>query len=156
MYLYRQISALLTRNSVETVAEAPPGPKNRLAHSLQTLVVADGKFTADYEPIAAAASKTLQQPSDYLSSKRLYFSLQTSSTVKVTITSPVSGTSVFVVKAATNHPGELTMQGRVTSIAVAAPAGGGTALVKWVMFEVPDLSDADSFRGGVLATGVVS
>lgn len=122
------------------------------------LKLANGKTLSGSYSIAASGSGTAALPPDYDSANRLWVLIKTSKDLKIVIVDPVLGSSTITTEAGTasDEAGILCFCGRVTSITLDNSAGAAAVTVETVMFEMPDLSDADSWRDGYQTTGVVS
>lgn len=155
-YITKQVAATLTRGE-PTKSTGIVTALYRLKDILPKyqLVLADGKWASDAIVMNASDTEAMQLPVAYSSANRLAAYFSTDEIVKVTIVSPVHGTSNFLMKGRDSDAlGFLCWQGRVTSITLTIPAGADDTSIEYFMFELPDLSLAASFRGGQQATGV--
>lgn len=161
MYIQRQISAVVGQGQVETLPELSVFPfKMRDVLPKFSLVVGDGEYTSGQIRLDASDSYSVPLPAGYSNTARLSCIFRANSVCKVVIVSPDHGTSTILLKGTngtTNgeHHGILMWQGTVTSITVSVAAAGDSTLIDYFLFEIPDLTDPDSWRLGARAIGNV-
>jgi hypothetical protein len=104
-------------------------------------------------------SATLQLPADYTTGAQLYIAVVCDLTGRVTYTSPTHGTGRIVLVKGTDseddgaHWGFWVYQGDMTTFAVSVPAGGLTTTFRVLMYEIPDLEEADSYYDNEIGLG---
>lgn len=107
-------------------------------------------------------SATLALPADYAVGAKLYIAVQCSLLTLLTYTSPTHGVGQIVKLNASNdatlgvHAGFWCYQGDMTTFVVSIPntgAGGATTLIQCFMYEIPDLSDAESYYDQEIGLG---
>lgn len=158
MYIQRQFGAdVVTGDDTDLVTSTISNYVWQLTDTNQryVLVIDPGKYVQGTIDLAASASYSIQLPNTYDSANRLFVMIRSDLTIKVVTVSPFDPTSTFLVRAGVEagQDGIYSSQGRVTSITVSNPQSE-TATVEYFLFEQPDLSLADSFRDGQIATGV--
>lgn len=161
IYVQRQFAGWLAAGSdTDPVTYAPSSRvwDLRDGYPSNILKLADGQQCSAEIILGASASQALTLPYQYSSANRLCVVIKTTSTLlKVTTTVPVLGSSVFSVKAGASSD-ELafaTFTSRVSAITI-LNSGATSSTTRVFMFEVPDLSDTDSWRDGYQTTGVVT
>lgn len=162
IYLRRQNSVRVCEGNVASLSEGYVFPF-RLTDVLPKYVLklANGKYTQNSARLAATESLTVALPAGYDTTEKLACVVRSTETIKAVIVDPDLGTSTHLIKSTSgttegNHFGVLQWQGRITSITLSVPTAFDTALVDWFLWEIPDLTDPDSWQIGTQATGVVS
>lgn len=161
MFLQRQIASWLATGNHPRMAEATVFPwRARDVRATLALVLGDGKVAGDSIRLDNGDSFLVPLPNAYDSSNPLFAIIRASSIGKCVTVSPAHATSTVLIKgtdsdAAGAYPGFLQWSGRVTSITLSNPQPSDPVLFDWLLFEVPDLDEASSFRGGNAAFGYV-
>ncbi len=162
MYLQRQISAACIEGEELYLADGQKFPY-RFSDVLPKYIlqIGNGEYTSDYIRLDATDSYAIPLPESYTSASRLSVIIRSNAICRVVVVSPDHGTSTFLLKATNgttkgDHFGAIMWQGTVTSITVNVPTAFDSALVEYFMFKIPDLADADSWRLGDRALGVVT
>lgn len=161
IYVRRQNAARSAEGLVDSLAEGYVFPY-RLTDVLPKYVLKldSGKYTSDYIRLDATDSRVIPLPAAYSSAEKLHCVIRSTAICRVAIVDPLLGSSTFLIKATSgstkgDHPGILQWQGRVTSITINVPTAFDSALIDYFLFEIPDLTDADSWRTGTQAIGYV-
>lgn len=132
---------------------------------MPALVLEPGKNIYYDFSLAQNASATLSLPEAYDSANRLYIAVRTDLKARVVFTSPTHGSSRTVLLNATDdtdngtHAAFWTYQGDMTTFAVSVPStaqGGATTQIQVFMYEIPDLTDEDSYYDRAIGLGVSS
>lgn len=161
VYIRRQIAVRSGQGSHSTLPDLPIIPyRFNDVSPRNVLKLTDGKWCSDYCTVAANTNYTIPLPASYSSAQKLAWVIRATAICKVTVIDPALGTSKFLIKATSgttkgNHPGILMGEQRITSINILVPVGFDAPLIDFFLYEVPDLTDADSWRQGVRTLGVV-
>lgn len=162
MYLQRQISASCVEGEKESLADGTRFPY-KLTDVLPKYILklGEGKITSDYIRLDAADSYAIPLPEGYTNTEKLSCIIRSNAICKVVIVSPDHGTSTFLIKGTSgttdgDHNGMIMWQGTVTSITLSVPTAFDPALIDYFLFEVPDLTSADSYQLGETALGYVA
>lgn len=116
------------------------------------LQVEAGLIAGGYYQIGGSTSQTIALPEGYSSADRLFVLLSAFGQVRVTVVSPAHSNSVFTLNGTTTREAVATWNGRVTSITVTTPTSTAVK-VRYSLYQLPDLTDPDSFWGGVYNFG---
>lgn len=121
------------------------------------LSLADGKVQHDIITVAASGTATLTIPNKYDVTQPLFALILTSGTIKAVavFASPILMTSTVLIKAGGNQEGMASWVGETTSITLTNPQTAAVT-VEYLLYEVPDLTVATSWRIGSQATGISS
>lgn len=163
MFILRQITARLAAGArLTSVADAVTFPF-RMNDVLRRFIlkIEDGLWCADTVYLDASDAEALPLPAAYQPTERLHVMLRASLPVKVVVVNNLAVSSSFLIQAMKStaegvHPGVLTFQGKVASITVSVPAASDDVQVDYFAFQLPDLNDADSYRDGLQAVGVIT
>jgi len=162
MFLQRQIAAISVDGQHTDLGDGTVVPY-KLTDVLPKYVLrlASGATTSNYVRLNANTSYAVPLPASYTVASRLSCIFRANNFCRLVIVSPTHGTSTLLLKSTTgttkgNHSGMIMWQGDVTSITINVPVGFDPTLIDWCMFQIPDLADADSYRIGSRAIGVVS
>lgn len=122
--------------------------------TMPSLYVDTGK-TISYDLTLDTTGGVLTLPPNYDDDNRLYVALTTDVEIKIITVSPTHGTNSVLVMGTTGstdgeHAGFYCWQGDVTSITIVSLVA---ATLSVFMYEIPDLTDQDSYVGGSLALG---
>ncbi len=113
--------------------------------------------------LAQNTSATLALPENYTVGARLYIAVRTDLKARLTYTSPTHGSGRIVLLNATDdtdngeHAAFWTYQGDMTSIAASVPStaqGGATTAFRVFMYEIPDLTDFESYYDKQIGLGI--
>lgn len=162
-FFQRQISAIDAEGQLDGVPDAVNVPY-RLVDVLPKYILklGEGTYTSDYIRLNANTTFTVPLPAGYTNTSRLGCIFRSNDRCRLTVVSPDHGTSVFLLKSTNgstdgDHSGIIMWQGTVTSIIVNVPTAlVNPALIEYFLYQIPDLADADSYRLGEVALGVVS
>jgi hypothetical protein len=156
IFLSRQIAASFYRGNIADIngAEMPEWNLNDV-YAKYKLALGDGECTGGYIPLAASASTTLALPDDYTSASRLGVMILTSGNARVTVASPDHANSIAVLRGSGGAPGVFSVTDTVTSITIVNPTSA-IIFVDYLLYKLPDLTDVDSYRGGLYNYGSVS
>lgn len=164
-FLRRQVAAKLALGEQTQIADAATFLwQIRDVLPKYILKLAAGKWSYGKDLLAQSGTAALPLPSDYDSANRLFVAVRATAYSKVTVVSPAHTTGSIMLMGTTgsttgNHDGLAVFQERITSVTFAIPStgqGGADTEIEWFFFEIPDLTDPDSWRDGDRALGVVS
>lgn len=156
MNILRQINLMLASGDLDEASMVQiPAWKGQDVQPKYILVVGSGDQTAGYASLDGSTSHTIPLPEGYSSANRLAVALKAYGQVRVTIASPAHANSVFTLNGSTTVGAPVVYNGRVTSITVTTPSSTDVK-VAYFLFELPDLTDRDSFRGGVYNFGSIA
>lgn len=164
--LNRNIYGRLFRGAYQEIAD--PVPSSLIGSvfdktNMPALVLEPGKsvyydFTLDQNE-----SATLSLPQNYDPLFPLYIAVRSDLNARITFTSPTYGTGKIVLLKATDsatdgtHGAFWSFQGDMTTFAISIPStgdGGATTSVQVFMYEIPDLSDFQSYFDRQIGLGV--
>ena len=130
---------------------------------MPALILEDGKQIYHSFLIGQGATQVIPLPQKYLSSNRLYVSVEANYKAKITWNSPTHGSGQAVLLQATGgttdgvHKALWCYQGDVSTMSVVIPItaqGGVTTEVKVFMYELPNLEIAASYFDKQIGLGV--
>ncbi len=130
---------------------------------MPALLLDPGKQIYHNFSLAQNTSATLALPDDYDTANKLYIAVRSDLKCRLTYTSPTHGSGLIVLLQATDdttngtHGAFWTYQGDITSFAVSVPAtaqGGATTQIQVFMYEIPDLTDFESYYDKQIGLGV--
>lgn len=164
--LTRQIYGRIFSGAHESIAYTTPSMLQGAIFDktyMPALLIERGK-QAFYEfQIPQSGSYTVPLPEDYDTDNRLYIAVRTDLNATITYTSPTHGAGKKVLLKATDsdddgtHAAFWTFQGDMTTFAVSIPStanGGATTCVQVFMYEIPTLTDFESFFDKQIGLGV--
>lgn len=129
---------------------------------MPALLLEPGKQIFHRFSLAQSGSATLALPENYDVAERLYIAIRASLPSRAIIVSPTHGSSTVLLNGTdddTNgeHAAFFTYQGDVTSLTITVPStgdGGATTTFDVFMYEIPDLSDFESFYDKQIGYGI--
>ena len=152
--ILRQINLLVGQGVFNYVSEVKtPAWKGVDIPDKYKLVVPPGYLNGGFFRVAGSTTQVLTLPELYLPTERLFCLVSAFGQVRVTTVHPVHGNSVFTLNGSDIREAVATWNGRVTSISVTTPTATA-AIIRYSFFQMPDLNEMDSFRGGVYNFGV--
>lgn len=118
------------------------------------LLVGDGQFvTQEFSLAASGGTHTGKLPVNHSTAQNSQILVITNGPIKFTTVSPDLGTSNVIIQGSSAHKGILCFNQRTTSFSFTNDNATDDALVKYVIFNQPDLTLPASFRGGKFTTG---
>ncbi len=163
--LNRTVYARLFSGTLTTEANSGPWGLSGAVFDrirMPALVLAPGKQIYREFTLDQAVSATLQLPDDYTVGARLYIAVACNLLTRITYTSPTHGSGRIVLLKATDdttkgtHGGFWCYQGDMTTFAISVPStadGGALTHISVFMYEIPDLSDVDSYYDREIGLG---
>lgn len=121
---------------------------------MPAVVIDPGKQCFHSFTMAQNTSYSILLPPDYDVTRPMYVAVQSDLKARVNFDSPTYGNGNIALLYGTNsstdgvHYGVWTFQGDLTAFSISIPStadGGATTRVKVFMYEIPDLTTADSF-----------
>jgi hypothetical protein len=164
--LMRQSYARVFNEAVDDIGTLPMSKVSASVYDkrlMPALALEPGKSTFYTTPLSQNSSVALEFPSEWDTTLPLYVAIWTTGPLIVTKVDSLGGTGRSAViatesDAAGVHYGLWNVQERdITSISIAAPStanGGYDCEVKVFMYEIPDLTVADSYVDNVVGLGV--
>ena len=155
-YARRQFAMTVVDGDQDTLIDASgdvPLYQSVDVNPRMVLKLADGGYAGYMTSIASAATHTVQLPNSYTSASRLFFTMKSSVTAKVVVTSPDHSTSTVLVSVVGTDPGVFSFCGTVTAITVNIP-GAAASDVEFLCWTMPDITLAEGWRQGEQSTGV--
>ena len=157
MNILRQIAATMARGNISELNGM--AVVEWLSHDVRSkyqLLVGDGKCVGGYPSIVASGSYSVPLPTEYSSTSRMLCIFASTGVARVSVVSPDHSNSTIILKGeSSSRPGIVVWNGTITSITVANP-GSSEIGVQYSLVELPDLTDVDSFRGGIYNYGSIT
>lgn len=151
--LQRQLNMLLGQGSLTYLSEVEkPAWKGIDGLDKYILSLAPGYVSGGFFQIAGSTSQVIALPELYDSAERLCCLISAFGQVRLSTVIPVTGTSVCTLNGTSAIEAVTYFQSRVTSITITTPTATPVK-VRYSLYQLPDLEDADSFRGGVYNFG---
>ncbi len=130
--------------------------------NMPALIIEPGKQIYHAFSLAQNTSAALARPESYSVANKLYIAVRSNFKARVVIVSPTHGTGTVLLKGTDSdddgeHGAFYTYQGDVTSVTISIPTtadGGVTTAVQCFMYEIPDLSDFESYYDKQIGLGV--
>ncbi len=161
MHLQRQISASCVEGEKDSVADGTKFPY-KLVDVLPKYVLnlGAGEYTSDYIGLDGGDTFSVPLPGSYTSASRLSCCFRSTGICRLVIVDSVHGSSTVLLKGTEGltkgeHRGVIMWQGHITSISLQVPAGDPIQ-VDYVLWQIPDLTDPDSWQLGDQAIGYVT
>ncbi len=149
----RQINVLLGQGVFTYASEIKtPAWKGIDIPDKYKLVVSPGDIDGGFYSIAGSTTHTIALPENYVNTARLFCLISAFGQVRVAVVNPALGTSTFTLNGTTTVEAVASWNGRVSSMTITTPSATAVK-VRYSLFMMPDLNDADSFRGGVYNFG---
>lgn len=164
--LNRTVYGRIYRGAFEQIADTNPGDLIGAIFDktyMPALLLEPGKQIYQAFSLAQNTSATLPLPENYTVGARLYVAIRSDLKSRVIVTSPTHGSTLTTLIKGTDsttdgeHAGFWTYQGDITTIAVSVPStadGGATTAFEVFMYEIPDLSDFESYYDKQIGLGV--
>lgn len=156
MFNFRQFSFVGANGDVGTTEFSQPFYQSFDVNPNVKLKTDAGKNAGDVIYLAAAGSATVQLPINYDTANRLFLEILSEGICKIVVTSAEHSTSTALIKGESSaRPGFYSTCQRVSTITLSNPTATGFN-VQVSMFELPDLTDSDSYTMGPYAFNGVS
>lgn len=118
------------------------------------LVLAAGKFSGDTILIAATTgSEALELPSSYDATKKIMVFIKANGSLDLSADQTSFGSGFFVVHGEAARPGICYFMMDKLTAATLYNYSASDVQVEYFMYELPDITDPDSFLGGAYAFG---
>lgn len=156
-YVQRQLTMMLARGDVDTIGEADQFPfRLRDVRPSTILKLEPGLRCMQALSLDGGDTYTVQLPDDYDSAEKLHGVFVTDGIMKAVVTSPeLTGTSTQLIKGTEDDGrGTWVFQQRITSIVISNPTAAAIN-VEYMLFQLPDLDEASSYRNGSRTIGYV-
>lgn len=156
-FIQRQISMMNAVGDIDDISEGMVFPfRLRDVRSSTILRIPPGLRTMQSLSLDAADTYTVQLPDDYTDAEILHGIFVTNGVMKAVVTSPeLTGTSTQLINGTEDDGrGSWVWQQRVTSIVLSNPTAA-TIQVEYMLFLLPDLDVASSYRDGPRTIGYV-
>lgn len=164
-YIQRQIFATMSAGELER-SSGIVNAAYRLKDVLPKyqLIIPDGKWTSGQFTLAGGTNRDIPLPADYNDETKIlaiYVIVDLIAQLRV-MSGTGGGTSNLMIRGiSADEPGFAVFQTGVeyfsaNNLNILIPPGAADTTVQYFMYEMPDLNDASSFRGGVEAVGYVT
>lgn len=164
--LNRNVYGRLFRGTHDEMADT--GPWNLIGAVfdktyMPSLLLDPGKQVYYDFKLDQSDTTTLPLPANYDSDNRLYIAVRCNLLTRLTYTSPTHGSGRIVLLKGTDsdddgvHGAFWTYQGDMTTFAVSIPTtadGGATTSIQVFMYEIPDLTDFESYFDKQIGLGI--